>query len=241
MSRKNIAEVNSFSKDFPLNIKNNISTLNNFHKLKYEDIKNTSNKDEKNKDYNMNNIFSINDQNKFINIKQNLISTNMNNINIYSNSPKIMQKQSRSNHFNKTYKNNNNCGMNKNNMYIKYYNEYQNNDTNNLLLDKSKGDNNNNFYNNNKEDYINNIINVNNNDSLEDGFNDNYYDHNGSMKSDDDDEPDPRINFEHINQINKSRPLTSYGGLNARRKNLQSALQKNKNRPITSCNNNLPF
>lgn len=47
MSRKNIAEVNSFSKDFPLNIKNNISTLNNFHKLKYEDIKNTSNKDEK--------------------------------------------------------------------------------------------------------------------------------------------------------------------------------------------------
>ena len=39
-------------------------------------------------------------------------------------------------------------------------------------------------------------------------------------KSEDDIEPDPRINFEHINQLNQKRPQTSYGGLNTRRKNL---------------------
>lgn len=51
--------------------------------------------------------------------------------------------------------------------------------------------------------------------------------------SDDDDdkaEPDPRINFEQISRLNKSRPQTSYGGLNARKKNLQSALQNNRQR-----------
>ena len=99
----------------------------------------------------------------------------------------------------------------------------------NLLSERSKGDN------NEKEELYKNIINI---DIYNEGLNDNSNDcqNNGSVKSDeDDDEPDPRINFEQINQINKSRPLTSYGGLNARRKNLQSALQKNKtNRPTTS-------
>lgn len=47
----------------------------------------------------------------------------------------------------------------------------------------------------------------------------------------DDKEPDPRINFEHISRVNNSRPQTSYGGLNARRKNLQRALQSSKYRP----------
>ena len=59
-----------------------------------------------------------------------------------------------------------------------------------------------------------------------------------TIESDDDDkEPDPRINFEQISRVNQSRPQTSYGGLNARRKNLQSAMAniKNKaNRPTTS-------
>ena len=50
---------------------------------------------------------------------------------------------------------------------------------------------------------------------------------------DDNKERDPRINFEHINQVNKSRPQTSYGGLNMRRKNLRCALNKNS-RPATS-------
>ena len=48
--------------------------------------------------------------------------------------------------------------------------------------------------------------------------------------------PDPRINFEQINEVNKSRPQTSYGGLNARRKKLQIALKSAKYR--TSNNNN---
>ena len=48
-------------------------------------------------------------------------------------------------------------------------------------------------------------------------------------KSEDDIEPDPRINFEHINQLNQKRPQTSYGGLNTRRKNLQTALQGKQN------------
>ena len=49
--------------------------------------------------------------------------------------------------------------------------------------------------------------------------------------------PDPRINFEQINEVNKSRPQTSYGGLNARRKKLQIALKSAKYR--TSNNNNI--
>ena len=44
----------------------------------------------------------------------------------------------------------------------------------------------------------------------------------------DNNEPDPRINIEKINSINQSRPQTSYGGLNTRKKNLQTAL-KNSN------------
>ena len=42
---------------------------------------------------------------------------------------------------------------------------------------------------------------------------------------DNDKEPDPRINFEQIQRVNLLRPQTSYGGLNTRKKNLQSALQ----------------
>ena len=48
-------------------------------------------------------------------------------------------------------------------------------------------------------------------------------------KSEDDIEPDSRINFEHINQLNQKRPQTSYGGLNTRRKNLQTALKGKQN------------
>ena len=49
-----------------------------------------------------------------------------------------------------------------------------------------------------------------------------------SKSESDNNEPDPRINFEKINSINQSRPQTSYGGLNTRKKNLQTAL-KNSN------------
>ena len=47
-------------------------------------------------------------------------------------------------------------------------------------------------------------------------------------KSVEEDTPDPRINFEHINNINKSRPQTSYGGLMQRKNKLLVAL-KNDN------------
>ena len=245
-SKKSIVDINNFPKDFPINMKNNISTANNLHKTKYEDIKNSSNKEEKLNINNYrinnmnNNINIIDDKNKYLNIKKNLLSTainslnNKNNINNLYNNTKLNHRQNKSNHFNKTYKNNN-FGFNKNNIYFKYYNDHQNDMNNNLLLsERSKGDNNNN--NNDKEEYNKNIINL---DLYNEQINGNSYEYSGSNKSDDDDEPDPRINFEQINQINKSRPLTSYGGLNARRQNLQSALQKNKmNRPITSYNAN---
>ena len=240
MSKKNLADTNNFSKEFQFNFNNNISTLNNFHKTKYEDIKNSSNKEDKMNynNYKLTNKFSIHES-KYPDIKKNLISTainsinNRNNVNIY-NSPKLNHKQNKSNHFNKTYKNNNNnLGFNKNNIFIKYHNEQQN-DKSNLLSERSKGD-----IDNEKNEFKKELIKL---DLYNEGLNDNYYNeyqNSGSAKSDDDDEPDPRINFEQINQINKSRPLTSYGGLNARRKNLQSALQKNKiNRPVTSYNIN---
>ena len=224
-------------------MKNNISTTNNLHKTKYEDIKNSSNKEEKLSINNYrinnmnNNINIIDDKNKYLNIKKNLLSTAINNLNNKNNiiklynSPKLDYRQNKSNHFNKTYKNNN-FGFNKNNIYFKYYNEHQNDNYNLLLSERNKDD-----VNYNKEEYNKNIINI---DLYNEKINDNSYEFNGSNKSDDDDdEPDPRINFEQINQINKSRPLTSYGGLNARRQNLQSALQKNKmNRPITSYDKN---
>ena len=76
-----------------------------------------------------------------------------------------------------------------------------------------------------------------NNDSIQ-PFQENIEENNKNNESDEDDkEPDPRINFEQINRVNKSRPQTSYGGINARRKNLQSAIQNErnkKNRPTTS-------
>ena len=236
-------DINNFPKDFQLNIKNNKSTANDLHRTKYEDIKNSSNKEEKSNligNYKINNNYNINiidNKNKYLNLKKNLLSTainnlnNKNNINNLYNSPKLNNRQNKSNHFNKTYKNSN-FGFNKNNIYLKYYNEHQNDNNNLLLSERSKGD-----FNNDEEEYNKNIINK---DLYNEQINGNSYEYNGSNKSDDDDdEPDPRINFEQINQINKSRPLTSYGGLNARRQNLQSALQKNKmNRPITSYNIN---
>ena len=79
--------------------------------------------------------------------------------------------------------------------------------------------------NNNKNKNINQqqIILEDSKDNLNNSINDE------ENKSEDDIEPDPRINFEHINQLNQKRPQTSYGGLNTRRKNLQTALQGKQN------------
>ena len=54
---------------------------------------------------------------------------------------------------------------------------------------------------------------------------------NEDAKSSNEEEPDPRINFEKINELNKARPQTSYGGMNQRRKKLQIALKSAKYRP----------
>ena len=84
-----------------------------------------------------------------------------------------------------------------------------------------------------------NDVNNNNKNSNQIILEDSKDNQNNSIKDDDDDddknkseedrEPDPRINFEHINQLNQKRPQTSYGGLNTRRKNLQTALKGKQN------------
>ena len=101
-----------------------------------------------------------------------------------------------------------------------------------------KSENNNNIYEDNNDSFINEFNNL---FSQEKGNNDFHNSNHEKIddniinnESDDDKEPDPRINFEEISKVNKSRPQTSYGGLNARRKNLQSALQNKNSRPATS-------
>ena len=95
--------------------------------------------------------------------------------------------------------------------------------------------NTNNIYEENNDSFINEFNNL---FSYEKGNNDFHKNNDEKIdvinESDVDKEPDLRINFEEISKVNKSRPQTSYGGLNARRKNLQNALQNKNNRPATS-------
>ena len=85
------------------------------------------------------------------------------------------------------------------------------------------------------------FLNVKANKDSQTNFQDNIDENNKNNDSDDDDkEPDPRINFEQISRVNKSRPQTSYGGLNARRKNLQSAMQNARNKNIRPNTSNIP-
>ena len=106
------------------------------------------------------------------------------------------------------------------------------------LKKKEENDLKNNLYEENNDSFINELNNLfpnakDNNEFQKSNQEQNDINENNN-DSDEDKEPDPRINFEQINRVNKSRPQTSYGGLNARRKNLQSALNKNNNRPVTS-------
>ena len=109
---------------------------------------------------------------------------------------------------------------------------------NNKKIKLEKNDNNNILYEENNDSFINEFNNLFSNEKGNNEFIKNNHekiDENAiNNESDDDKEPDPRINFEEITKVNKSRPQTSYGGLNARRKNLQSALQNKNNRPATS-------
>ena len=82
------------------------------------------------------------------------------------------------------------------------------------------------------DELTNLLINVNMNKNLEEENKQNE-DNNGKS-IDNDKEIDPRINFEKINKLNQSRPQTSYGGLNTRRKNLENALQNSKYKTKTN-------
>ena len=88
----------------------------------------------------------------------------------------------------------------------------------------------------NNDSFINELNDILSNVKGNDEQNEENYKNDLNDSDEDDKEPDPRINFEQISRVNKSRPQTSYGGLNQRRKNLQSALnnRKEKNRPVTS-------
>ena len=80
------------------------------------------------------------------------------------------------------------------------------------------------------------LTNVNNKKGIKGNNNE---DENNDAKSADDEQPDPRINFEKINEVNKARPQTSYGGLNQRRKKLQIALKSAKYRTSNNNINNI--
>ena len=186
---------------------------------------------------NPNNINNIKDNNNNLQFNNKSINNNKDKKKIYINKNKFNTKAII--HNNNKYCNNMKINQINNNLILFRNNKKENEE----LKEKSKG----------KENEEKNNVCEENNDSFLNEFNDlftnvksnkdsqpyyNIDENNKNNDSDDEDkEPDPRINFEQINRVNKSRPLTSYGGLNARRKNLQSALQnvRNKNqRPNTS-------
>ena len=201
-------------------------------------------KEQINNPNNTNNINIIKD----INNKNNLFNLPFNNINISTNKEKkkiYINKNSFNTkttiHNNNKYYNNTNINQINNNLILFKNNKKEKDE----IKEKPKGKENeekNNLCEENNDSFINELndlfSNVKANNDSQPHFQVNINENNQNIDSDEDDkEPDPRINFEQINRVNKSRPQTSYGGLNARRKNLQSAMQnvRNKNnRPITS-------
>ena len=183
----------------------------------------------------------IQDMNKIKNLQFN--KTNINDIkkNLHINKNTFNKKTII--HNNNKYFNNLNINQVNNNIVFIFKNNKKDKDD---TKEKQKGKENeekNNLCEENNDSFINELNDLfsnvkENNDSIN-HFQENIDENNKNNESDDDDdkEPDPRINFEQINRVNKSRPQTSYGGLNARRKNLQSAIQNErnkKNRPTTS-------
>ena len=183
----------------------------------------------------------IQDMNKIKNLQFN--KTNINDIkkNLHINKNTFNKKTII--HNNNKYFNNLNINQVNNNIVVIFKNNKKDKDD---TKEKQKGKENeekNNLCEENNDSFINELNDLfsnvkENNDSIN-HFQENIDENNKNNESDDDDdkEPDPRINFEQINRVNKSRPQTSYGGLNARRKNLQSAIQNErnkKNRPTTS-------
>jgi hypothetical protein len=200
------------------------------------------------------------DINKYKILKGQLLNSNINinnNINIINNNLNIINdiksdKEKKRTNYNKNSFNSK-AIINNN----KYYNNNLINENMNIFKDankkiklekheeklissksKEKNEEKNNLCDDNNDSFITELHNLfpnekKNNDSQQ-NLNEQTDEMDKNNESDDDKEPDPRINFEQINRVNKSRPQTSYGGLNVRRKNLQSAFKNRNSRPATS-------
>ena len=212
---------------------------------------------------NLGNIKPITSENSDINkykiLKGQLLNSNINinnNINIINNNLNIINdlkndKEKKRTNYNKNSFNSK-AILNNN----KYYNNNLINENMNIFKDinkkiklekheekavsksKEKNEEKNNLCDDNNDSFITELHNLfpnekKNNDSQQ-NLNEQMDEMDKNNESDDDKEPDPRINFEQINRVNKSRPQTSYGGLNVRRKNLQSAFKNRNSRPATS-------
>ena len=172
----------------------------------------------------------------YTNIINNLHNLNFNCTNKINNKEKIRFKINKNSFNSKATTHNNKCYNNSN---INQINIFKINNKEKEKLNIKENEEKNDFHEENNDSFINEFkdlfSNVKGNNDSQEYFQENIIDENKLNESDDDDkEPDPRINFEQINRVNKSRPQTSYGGLNARRKNLQSAMRNRKNRPTTS-------
>ena len=224
---------------------NNVNNLNsckllNSHneifkyKISKEQIINPNNK----------NNLNINNLNNLLNLQFNNtnISTNKEKKKIYINKNSFNTKTTI--HNNNKYYNNMNANQINNNLILFKNNKKEKDE----IKEKSKGKENeekNNVCEENNDSFINELndllSNVKVNNDSQPHFQENIEENNKNNDSDDDDkEPDPRINFEQINRVNKSRPQTSYGGINARRKNLQSAMQNARNKNIRPVTSNVP-
>ena len=246
----NLKELNNnFGTNFKFNIFNKTSGIIGFKGITFnKGIPGFRNTNYRINNINTNNFKSINllnDTIKYKIVKEQLLNQNpnnnlqfINNMNIDKDKKKIILNK---NSFNtKTVINNNKYNNQKNNNM----NMFNNNNKKKLEKNENKLDS------KGKENELKNNLCEENNDSFINELNDLFsnvkgngesqqnlqvqMDENNNNDSDDDKEPDPRINFEQISRVNKSRPQTSYGGLNARRKNLQSAFKNMNNRPATS-------
>ena len=246
---KDLKEING--PNYKLNIFNKTSGVIGFKGITFnEGLTNFRNTNYKvNNTNNMNilkPIISFNDTLKYKLIKESLLNkNNNNNIKIINNNVNN-EKESKNSLFNKniinskTFLNNKNNPININmNIFKKNIKKMKLEKKENKMELKKKEEIKlkNNLYEENNDSFINELNNLFPKDKDNNEFqksNQEQIDLNeNNNDSDEDKEPDPRINFEQINRVNKSRPQTSYGGLNTRRKNLQSALSKN-NRLATS-------
>ncbi len=198
-------------------------------------FRNTNYKLNSNNTNNLKLVSPLNDTIKYQIVKEQLLNKKSNNIQLINNINANKDKKKvniHKNTFNTKAVLTSNKYNNKININMNIFKSYNKNETkgkeNELKSNLCEG--NNDSFLNELTDLFVNVKGNNNNDSQR-NIPEPIYENYKNNESDDDKEPDPRINFEQINRVNKSRPQTSYGGLNARRKNLKSALN---NRPATS-------